>query len=154
MNVCRHCYRSLIDGKDTYEYVQLEPDDAWKTLFNTPHGTMVSNVMQQGDCNAPTTYQTLMIYLFSAFIGVFMDVHLDDIIIYLDSISDHLKHCHTVLAILRQQKLYLSTPDKLQFFATKLKILGHLIDDKGIVMDPDKVDQISKWKTPTNRDLL
>jgi hypothetical protein len=48
----------------------------------------------------------------------------------------------------------LSTPDKLQFFVTKLKILGHVIDEKGIVMDPNKVDQISKWKTPTNWDLL
>jgi Reverse transcriptase (RNA-dependent DNA polymerase)/RNase H-like domain found in reverse transcriptase len=139
--------------RDT-QLIRVEPDNVWKTLFNTLDGTMVSNVMQQGDCNAPTMYQTLMNYLFSVFIGVFMDVYLNDIIIYSDSISDHLKHCRTVLAILRQQKLYLSTPDKLQFFATKLKILGHVIDDNGIVMDPDKVDPISKWKTPTNWDLL
>jgi Reverse transcriptase (RNA-dependent DNA polymerase) len=61
---------------------------------------MVSNVMQQGDCNTPMTYQTLMNYLFSAFIGMFMDVYLDDIVIYSDTISDHLKHRRTVLAIL------------------------------------------------------
>jgi RNase H-like domain found in reverse transcriptase/Integrase zinc binding domain len=32
--------------------------------------------------------------------------------------------------------------------------LGHVIDDQGIVMDPHKVDEISKWKTPTNKNLL
>jgi Reverse transcriptase (RNA-dependent DNA polymerase) len=67
MNVCKHPYRTLIDGKDSYESVHVEMDDVWKTLFNTPDGTMVSLVMQQGDCNAPATYQTLMNYLFSPF---------------------------------------------------------------------------------------
>jgi RNase H-like domain found in reverse transcriptase/Reverse transcriptase (RNA-dependent DNA polymerase) len=104
--------------------------------------------------NAPTTYQTLMNHLFSAYIGIFMDVYLDDIVIYSDNISDHLKHCQMVLDILRHEKLYLSTPDKLQFFTTKLHILGHVIDDKGIVMDPHKVDEIGKWKVPTNQGLL
>jgi RNase H-like domain found in reverse transcriptase/Reverse transcriptase (RNA-dependent DNA polymerase)/gag-polyprotein putative aspartyl protease len=154
MNVCQHPYRTLIDGKDAYESCRIEPNDVWKTLFNTPDGTMVSLVMQQGDCNAPATYQTLMNYLFSAYIGVFMDVYLDDIVIYSDTISDHIKHCKIVLNVLRKEKLYLSTPDKLQFFATELRILGHIINDRGIIMDPHKVDEISKWKTPTNKNLL
>jgi Reverse transcriptase (RNA-dependent DNA polymerase) len=93
LNVCKHPYRSLIDGKDAYESCRVEPDDVWKMLFNTPDGTMVSHVMQQGDCNAPTTYQTLMNHLFSAYIGVFMEVYLDNIVIYSDTIADHLKHC-------------------------------------------------------------
>jgi len=33
-------------------------------------------------------------------------------------------------------------------------ILGHIISDKGIGMDPEKVDSVTNWKTPTNRDLL
>ncbi len=35
-----------------------------------------------------------------------------------------------------------------------MKILGHIIDDAGIAMDPDKVDSVRAWKTPTNRGLL
>jgi hypothetical protein len=31
-------------------------------------------------------------------------------------------------------------PDKLQFFAKELRILGHVINKKGIVLDPYKVD--------------
>jgi Reverse transcriptase (RNA-dependent DNA polymerase) len=100
----------------------------WRTLFNTPDGTMVSLVMQQGDCNTPATYQTLMNYLFSPYIGTFMDVYLDDIVIYSDTISDHITHCQIILDVLQKEKLYLSTPDKLQFFAWNLCILGHVID--------------------------
>jgi hypothetical protein len=53
--------------------------------------------------------------------------------------------------ILRKEKLYLSMPDKLQFFAKELCILGHVINKKGIVMDPHKVDQITNWKAPQIR---
>jgi hypothetical protein len=38
---------------------------------------MISRVVQQGDCNAPATYQALMNHLFSAYVGRFMDIYLD-----------------------------------------------------------------------------
>ena len=46
------------------------------------------------------------------------------------------------------------SPDKLQFFAKRTGILGHIIDEDGLVMDPHKVDAVKNWKTPTNKDLL
>ena len=69
--VSKHPYVSLIDGKDAYEQIRVEPSDVHKTIFNTPDSTMVSLVMQQGDCNAGATYQTLMNSIFSDYIGVF-----------------------------------------------------------------------------------
>lgn len=94
-----------------------------------------------------------MNHIFAPYIGVFMDVYLDDIIIYLDSAQEHLDHVRKVFDILRKEKLYLSM-DKMQFFAKELKILGHMIDKHGILMDPYKVDTIVNWKTPTNKELL
>lgn len=152
-NVIRHKYRSLLDGKDAYEQIRIVPEHVNRTLFTTPDGTMESLVMQQGDCNAPATYQTLMNYIFAPFIGVFMDVYLDDIVIYSDTIEDHIEHVRTIFTKLREEQLFLA-PKKMQFFAPVLKLLGHEIDDKGIRMDPNKVDKIEKWKVPTNKDLL
>ena len=65
-------------------------------------------------------------------------------------VSEHVKE---VLSILRHKKFYLSA-EKLQFLCPEMKILGRIIDDDGIQMDPDKVDQVLHWKMPTNRDLL
>jgi hypothetical protein len=152
--VTSHKYRSLIDGRDAYEQIRVESKDVHKTLFNTPDGTMESLVMQQGDCNAGATYQTLMNHLFGPHIGVFMYVYLDDIIIFSDTIEDHVKHIRAVLDILRRERLYLTSSDKLQFFATELVILGNVIDEKGIKMDTNKVNKIENWKVPTNGALV
>src|SRR5438128_1476341 len=58
-----------------------------------------------------------------------------------------------VIDTLRKHKFYLSE-HKLQFFKDELRILGHVIDKDGSRMDPDKVDKIVYWKTPTSNDLL
>ena len=111
-------YRSLLDLKDGYEQVRIEPDDIWKTAFAMPNGNMVSHVLQQGDANALATYQTLMNYIFSPYIGKFLDVYLDDIVIYSDSLEDHIKHVMLVLQILTKEQFYLSE-SKLNFCVIK-----------------------------------
>ena len=78
----RHRFRSMMDGKDGYEQIRIAPEHVHRTATTTPDGNMISHVIQQGDCNAPATYQALMNQLFSPYIGHFMDVYLDDIIIY------------------------------------------------------------------------
>ncbi|QRW24379.1 Transposon Ty3-G Gag-Pol polyprotein [Rhizoctonia solani] len=153
LNVSQKKFRSVIDGKDAYKQIRVVPEDVPKTLFHTPLGTMVSMVMQQGDCNAGATYQSLMNHLFQLYIGVFMYVYLDDIVIFSDTIKEHVKHIRTVADILQRKKFYIS-PKKMQFFAQELILLGYVIDKKGIRMDPHKVDSIEKWKTPTTKDQV
>ncbi|KAJ2970575.1 hypothetical protein NUW54_g12699 [Trametes sanguinea] len=151
--IARRPFRSLIDGKDTYEQIRIDPEHVERTAMTTPDGNMVSLVLQQGDCNAVATYQSLMNHIFGPHIGVFMDVYLDDIAIYSDSLEDHVKHVKLVIDILKREQLYLSA-SKLHFLCREMKILGRVVDDKGIRMDPDKVDSVLNWKTPTTKELL
>lgn len=76
-----------------------------------------------------------------SYLGVFVHIYLDDNIIFLASIKYHINHIRIVFDILRKEKLYLS-PLKMQFFAEELKILGHIINDNGIIMDSHKVDKV------------
>ena len=82
-----------------------------------------------------------------------MDIYLDDIVIYSSTLVEHVEHVKLVLDILEREKLYLSEK-KLHFISPELHILGRIIDDDGIRMDPDKVDSVVNWKVPTNCDLL
>ena len=90
-----------------YEQIRVEPNDVWKTVFATIYGTFVSHTMQQGDCNAPTTFQWLMTAIFQDYIRRFVHVYLDDIFIFSDSIEEHKKHLGLIVDRLRKAQLYL-----------------------------------------------
>jgi hypothetical protein len=64
LDVARATFRSKIDLSDAYEQVRVEPEDVWKTAFSMVQGIYESLVMQQGDCNAPSTFQRLMNSIF------------------------------------------------------------------------------------------
>lgn len=64
MNITHAKYRSKIDLSDAYEQVLIVPEDVLKMAFVTVYRTFISYVMQQGDCNAPSTFQRLMTELF------------------------------------------------------------------------------------------
>jgi hypothetical protein len=50
-------FRSKIDLSDAYKQVHVRTEDIDKTAFATIAGTYISHIMQQGDCNAPATFQ-------------------------------------------------------------------------------------------------
>jgi hypothetical protein len=52
-----------------------------------------------------------------------------------------------VLQYLREQKLY-GKLTKCSFYQLKIHYLGNVISDKGIIMDPTKVEAIMEWLVP------
>jgi len=69
MDIARARYCSKIDLSNTYEQVHVEPEDVKKTAFSTIFSTFLSQVMQQGDCNVPATFQQLMMVVLREYIG-------------------------------------------------------------------------------------
>ena len=49
---------------EAYEQIHIVPEHIHKTVFATVLGTFGSQVMQMGDCNAPSTFQQLMTAIF------------------------------------------------------------------------------------------
>lgn len=135
-------YRSTIDLANAYEQIRVKPEHVDRTAMATPSGTMVSQVMQQGDCNASTMFQMVMTRIFAPYLGAFLDIYLDDIIIYSNNLEEHVKHVKLVIDILKKERFYVSEK-KLHFLKQELRILGRIVNDEGIGMDPDKVDTIT-----------
>ena len=104
-DIARAAYRSKLDMSEAYEQIRVHPEDVPKTAFTTIFGTFVSLVMQQGDCNAPSTFQRLMTAVFRDYIARFVHVYLDDIFIYSSSIEEHEKHLELVFNKLREAQL-------------------------------------------------
>jgi len=121
----------------------------WKTAFSTIYGTFLSQVMQQGDCNAPATFQRLMTVIFRDHLGRFVYAYLDDLFVYSETIEEHEQHLRTVFEILRKNGFYLEK-EKCDLYAVRLDCLGHVIDEKGVHADRDKMSRIRGWRTPRN----
>jgi hypothetical protein len=132
---------------NAYEQVQIEPKDVWKTGFSTIYGTYISQVMQQEDCNAPATFQRLMTVIFRDHIGRFVYVYLDDIFVYSDTLEEHELHLRIVFKLLEVADFFLEQ-EKCDLYAEKLDCLGHVIDQKGVQADRDKMSRIRNWRTP------
>ena len=99
-------FRSKIDLSNAYEQVHIEPSDVSKTAFATVFGTFESNVMQQGDCNAPATVQRLMVEIFRDAIGIRVHAYLDDIFVFSHMLENHESDLEYVFQKLRENRLY------------------------------------------------
>jgi hypothetical protein len=75
------------DGFRGYHQVKIALEDQLKIAFTTPWGTFYYTVVPFGLCNAPGTFQRLMNKVFEPFLGLFLQVFIDDFGVYSDRAS-------------------------------------------------------------------
>ena len=148
-NITRAAYRSKLDMSEAYKQIHVHPEDVPKTAFATIFGMFVSLVMQQGDCNAPATFQRLMTAVFHDYIACFIHIYLADIFIYSSSTEEHEKHLELVFNKLCKAQLYLSQ-DKVDLYSQRMDCLSHIISDADIHACVDKMQKIQDWRQPHN----
>ncbi len=99
--------------------------------------------------NASATFQRLMNKILRQYIRKFVQVYLDDVIIYSNNLDEHKRHIKAVLEKIREANLKLK-PSKCQWFQTELKFIRHLVGRNDIKFDPQNVEKIKNAEVPKN----
>ena len=140
---------STLDLKSGYWQVGLDPDDKPKSAFITRKGLFQFRVLPFRLCNAPATFERLMETVLAGLQWDICLIYIDDVIVYGRTFEEALKNLETVLERLRIAGLKLKAK-KCRLFSKSVSFLGHIISDKGIETDPEKVRAVKEWPVPVN----
>ena len=88
-----------------------------------------------------------MNHVLRAFIGRFVVVYFDDILIYSHNETEHIDHIRQVLHVLRENKLF-GNLEKCTFCKDKIIFLGYVVSKHGIEVDDSKIEAIKNWPIP------
>ena len=81
------------------------------------------------------------------FLDQFVNVYLDDILIYSPDLATHQEHVNQVLKRLLEHHLYVKA-EKSVFHADTVSFLGFIVAPGRVQMDPAKVSAVAEWPTP------
>ncbi|WVZ70740.1 LOW QUALITY PROTEIN: hypothetical protein U9M48_019383 [Paspalum notatum var. saurae] len=134
------CVFSKIDVRSSDHQLKIHPSDIPKTAFTTKYGLYEYTVMPFVLTNAPAYFMQLLNSVFMDYLGKFVVVFIDDILIYSKTEAEHEEH-------LWEHKLYAKF-SKCEFWIDEVRFLGHIVSKGGIAVDPSKVSTVTNWKVP------
>ncbi|GKF10777.1 putative reverse transcriptase domain-containing protein [Tanacetum coccineum] len=106
--------------------------------FRTRYSHYEFQVMPFGLTNAPAVFMDLMNQVCKPYLDNFVIVFIDDISINSKNKKEHEGQLKLELRLLKEDKLF-ARFSKCEFWLSKVKFLGHVIDSEGIHVDPAKI---------------
>nr|GEX11032.1 putative reverse transcriptase domain-containing protein [Tanacetum cinerariifolium] len=135
---------SKVDLRSGYHRLRVREEDIPKTAFRTRYGHYKFQVIPFGLTNAPAGFMDLMNQVCKPYLDKFMIVFIDDVLIYSKNKKEHEEHLKLILELFKKEELYAKF-SKCEFWIPRVQFLGHVIDSKGIHVDPANIKSIKDW---------
>ncbi|MGZ6453674.1 MAG: reverse transcriptase domain-containing protein [Bdellovibrio sp.] len=142
-------YFSILDLKSGYWQVPLEETAQKLAAILLPFGIFQFICLPFGLKNAPAFFQRYMDEVLKEGLGNYVFVYIDDIVIFSDTFSNHIKHLDLVLSFLKESNLKANV-EKCHFCLSQLKVLGKIVSAQGISTDPDLIRAMVEYPSPGN----
>jgi len=97
-----------LDLKNRYYLIRIAEGEESKTAFKSRYGVYEYTVMPFALCNAPSTFQSIIIHVFSDMLDGGVIAHMDDILIYTETVEEHVTLVRRVMERLRKARLGVS----------------------------------------------
>jgi len=136
-----------LDLKNDYYLIRMAEGEEWRTAFKSWYGLYGYTVMPFGLCNAPSTFQSMINDVFHDMLDVAVIAYMDDILIYTETVEEHVALVRRVRERLRKARLCVSIK-KSSFHQREVEFLEYKISDRGISMTSIKVEGIRARSTP------
>ena len=136
---------SKLDANSGFWQIPLDPSSRDLTTFLTPFGRYHFNKMPFGISSAPEHFQKRMGKMLAGLEGVVC--LMDDVLVFAQDVKEHDARLDAVLHRIKSSGATLNA-EKCQFRQTKIKFLGHVLDERGISADPDKTAAIRALHPP------
>ena len=122
---------SALDLSQGFHQLRLKDHDSYKTSFVTQFGQWEWLVLPFGLSSGPSSFQRLLNHILKPHVNSFVLVYLDDVLIFSDTLDEHLDHISTVLTLLEQNHIRLRL-SKCFSAKNELEYLGHMVSSKGL----------------------
>ena len=146
-------YFSTLDLSSGYWQVRMSEVSREKTAFITQQGLFEFRVMPFGLTNAPAVFQRFMQQVISGVNPMegpnFVSVYIDDLLVYSQTLEEHLIHLSKVMDKLREVNLKLK-PSKCHFVRQCVEFLEHILTPEGLQPNPKQVAAVQEFPVPQN----
>ncbi|GKD00785.1 putative reverse transcriptase domain-containing protein, partial [Tanacetum coccineum] len=132
---------SKIDLRLGYHQLRIREEDIPINSFITRYGHYEFQVMPFGLTNAPAVFMDLMNRLCKPYLDNFVIVFINNILIYSKNKEEHGEHLKIILELLTKEQLYTKF-SKCDFWLESVRFLNHVINSKGVHVDPAKIEAI------------
>nr|GEX60217.1 putative reverse transcriptase domain-containing protein [Tanacetum cinerariifolium] len=138
---------SKIDLRSGYHQLRIKEEGILITAFKTRYGHFEFQVMPFGLSSAHAVFMDLMNRVCKPYLGKFVIVFIDDILVYSKDEEEHRRHLKIILELLKKERLYAKF-SKCDFWLDSVQFLGHVIDRSGVQVHPAKIEAIKSWAAP------
>ena len=136
-------YFTKLDLRGAYNLIRMKEGEEWKAAFRTRYDHYEYLIISFELTNVSATCQDLINDTLQEYLNIFVIAYLDGILMYSETLAEHVGHVSTVLKCLNKRNLRLKPQENVTF-------LSFTIGRRGISIDPEKIQVVKEWKTPIN----
>ena len=145
-------YITYVNIIAVFNKLWIHSDSEDLITFITSLDAFKYKILLFGFINGLVSYQQYINEVLFDFLNYFVQIYLDDILIYSKTCREHVDHVHSVLSRLWEADLQADIW-KCEFYVQKTKFLELILTTEGFEMDLEKIKAIRNWPMLNNLKL-